>query len=133
MRATFFSATCDASGSDQPVAELNATRLPEGAPVGLEGAVPVATGFTVVEIPLDDIIAGNHVLAVFDEDDPELMIACGPVGGVLDSNGALTIGLLPVEDSGVTGVAYLSEQDNVAATGVSLFVMQEEAPADATD
>jgi hypothetical protein len=129
MEAAFFSASCDAVDPGQPVATLTASRVPEGTPVGLEGAVPVATGFTVVPLSLDDIIAGDHVLAVFDEDDPGLMVACGPVGGVLDSNGALTIGLLPVDDSGVTGVAYLAEQD-AAVTGISLFILEQELVAD---
>ena len=129
MSAAFFSGTCDAVDPDAPVARLNATRLPEGSPVGMEGAVPVATGYTLVPIPLGTIIEGDHVLAVFDESDPTHMVACGPVGGALDSNGALTIGLTPVEDSNVVGVAYLSDQEDGAATGVSLFVMDQQAPA----
>jgi hypothetical protein len=130
MGAAFFTGTCDTLDPDAPVARLNATRFPEGSTVGLEGAVPVATGYTVVPLPMDVILEGGHVLALFSEDDPTLMVACGAVGGVLDSNGALTIGLTPVEDPGMVGVAYLSDQDDGAATGISLFVMEQEAHAD---
>jgi hypothetical protein len=128
--AALFNATCDAVDPAQPVASLNASVLPEGTPVGMEGAVPVATGFTVVPLPLADILAGGHSLAIVDASNPAQVIACGPVGGVLDSNGALTIGLTPVGDSGVVGVAYLAEQEDGAATGVSLFVMEQEVAAD---
>lgn len=127
MGAAFYSATCDAVGITEPVAQLNASRAPEGMPIGMEGAVPVATGFTVVPLSLDEILEGEHVLAVFDENDPTKMVACGPAGGVLDSNGALAIGLLPVAQSNVVGVAYLGEQEDGSTTGVSLFVIEQES------
>lgn len=129
--AALFATTCDALDPDaQPAALLNDSLLAQGTSVGLEGAVPVATGYTVVPLPLDAVVDGGHSLVVFAEDDPEKVVACGAIGGVLDSNGALTIGLTPVEDSGMVGVAYLSEQEDGAATGISLFVMDQELPAD---
>jgi hypothetical protein len=127
--AALFNATCDAIDPAQPVAPLNASVLPQGTPVGMEGAVPVATGFTVVPLPLANILAGGHSLAIFDGSDPAQALACGPVGGVLDTNDALTIGLVPVDDSGVIGVAYFSPQDD-GATGVSLFILDQAPAAD---
>jgi hypothetical protein len=85
----------------------------------------VSIGFTTVDVPFQDILNGGRVIAVFDEADPDTMIACGAVGGVLDGNGAMSIGLAPVGGSGVVGVAYLNGRFDATAAGISIFVLHQ--------
>ena len=50
----------------------------------------------------------------------EAPVACGEVGGIVADDGSLVVGLRAVNDSGVTGIAYLAPSANGA--GLSLFV-----------
>lgn len=103
----------------KPVAALTSPRLPTGERVGAADAVQVATSFTALSVPFEQVVDGTHVVAAFDAADPDTVVACGAIGGALDDNGALTVGLRPV--AGMAGVAYISPGDN-GSTVVSLFV-----------
>lgn len=124
MPAGIYAGSC-AQGDDlELVADLNALRVPDGEAQGATDALPVAAAFTEVEVAFEEILDGNHVVAVHAESDADELVACGAIGGILDANGALSIGLAPVNDSGVVGVAYLSPAAGGASTGVSLFVVE---------
>ncbi|MEA2584804.1 MAG: hypothetical protein QOF33_2889, partial [Thermomicrobiales bacterium] len=50
-------------------------------------------------------------------------IACGDIGGVVDANGQLVVGLAEVNDSGFTGIAFLAPNaDDPNSTDVSTFI-----------
>ena len=123
MPTGIYAGTCAEGELGELVAPLNGPALPEGAQQGATDAIPVPASFTVIDVPFRDMLNGGIVLAVFDEASPETMVACGPVGGILDVNGALTMGLAPVGGSGTVGVAYLSAQQDATATGISLFLV----------
>jgi hypothetical protein len=86
-------------------------------------AIQAATSYTLVNIPLPTILADDHVIAVLDEDG-QTVLACGAIGGVPDGQGAFTIGLAPVDDSGVAGTAYLAARPG-NATGISIFIVPD--------
>jgi hypothetical protein len=108
----------------EPVAELNALRLPGGARVGTADGMPVATSFTVLSVPFDQVVDGTHVVAVFDAAEQDTVVACGAIGGALDEGGALSIGIEPQDGSGFVGIAYISNQEGGLASSVSVFVGQ---------
>ncbi len=124
MPAGIYAGTCVESDLLEPVVVLNGPRVAKGTALGAADALPVGTAYTIVDVAFDDMLNGTQVVAVYDEDDPETMVACGAIGGVLDANGALSIGLAPVGDSGLAGVAYLSSQPNGTSTGISLFIVE---------
>lgn len=79
---------------------------------------PTASGETVWTI--DETIDSSfgvlleelpHLVAIFDNSaDPAAMIACGEIGGIVD-DGRLAVGIRPMNDSSVAGIAVLDEDD----------------------
>jgi hypothetical protein len=111
--------TCDnlteASAFDIGEAFLPGTDDEEGDDNELRGsrdAVAVLTAEATIETSfggmLDD---AEHALVVHaSQSEMGSIVACGAVGGVVD-DGRLVIGLLPVANSGITGVAVLDEDE----------------------
>ena len=117
--------SCDEVG--EVVAPLQDLTAPVGDALGQTGAVTAETSFTPVPLTLDQILAGEHVVNVhLSADEIDTYIACGEIGGVLDANGALVIGLSEVEGSGFTGIAFLSPGADGASTDVSAFVSESD-------
>jgi hypothetical protein len=89
--------------------------------------VPVAVSTTEVAIPLADIVAGGHAIRVelAAPDDPEDAIACADIGGVVDENGDLFVGIEPVNESGHSGTVWL--HDNGASTTIVIFLDHPDA------
>lgn len=106
------------------VADLTDAVVLEGAAQGSDDALQAAVGYTQVSLSLNTIMASDHVIAVVDPEDDSRVVACGAIGGVPDGQGAFTIGLAPVDDSGVAGTAYLASRGS-SATGISVFVVPE--------
>ena len=115
------------------IAELTAPAAPAGEPVGQAGAVVAETSFTTIPLSLDELLAGDYAIGVgsLGEDDPRL-VACGEVGGILDGNGSLAIGLREIGDSGFTGIAFLAPAaGDPSQTDVSVFLAAGLAENDA--
>jgi hypothetical protein len=106
------------------VAPLNDLTGPTGAAVGLaDTAAPAETSFTNVPLTLDAILAADHAInAHLSAEEIGTYIACGDLGGALDANGALVIGLAEDSDSGYTGIAFLAPGADGASTDVSVFI-----------
>ncbi len=62
-----------------------------------------------VELPLEDILSSAHSISIYLSDaEIDTPIACGEIGGiVVDEN--LYFGLWPMNDSGYSGIAHLTE------------------------
>lgn len=113
----------DVTNATEVVAELSDAVILAGDAEGAVEAIQAATSYTRVTIPLETMLADDHVIAVLDEDG-QTVVACGAIGGVADGQGAFTIGLAPVDDSGVAGTAYLAARAG-GTTGISIFVVPD--------
>jgi hypothetical protein len=91
--------------------------------------IPVAAATTEVNIPLADIVAGKHAVNVEspDPDDPEDSVACANIGGVVDEQGDLFVGLGESNGSGHHGVVWL--HDNGTSTTIVVFLAHPEEAA----
>jgi hypothetical protein len=104
-----------------PLTDLTA---PVGAGVGqADEAAQAESSFTNVPMTLEAILAADHAINVhLSAEEIDTYIACGEVGGVLDANGALTIGLREDSNSGFTGIAYMQPGADGASTDVSVII-----------
>jgi hypothetical protein len=120
--------------------------------LGVSSAVPVASSVTVVEVGLADLLGGTSATgtpaagtagagyAINIHESPQnagRYVACGDIGGTVrpgeaGSAGDLLIGLSELNESGVTGIAWLHDNGN-GTTTVIAFVAQGLAAAGATD
>ena len=91
--------------------------------------IPIAVATTEVAIPLADIVAGKHAISIErpNPDDPEDPVACGNIGGVVDENGDLFVGLGEANESTHSGVVWL--HDNGASTTIVVFLAHPEEAA----
>lgn len=104
--ASLYAGTCAdlaAATSAEPLSDLV---IVDGDHRGEATALVAASSYSVVPVPLDDILAGGYAIAVMDEG--QTVIACGDLGGPLDQQAAFSVGLAPVEGSGAAGVAYVA-------------------------
>lgn len=117
----------------QPLNDLTAptgTTTTVSTPVagGLTATGPVQAEYSYTNVPmsLDDILASQHAINVHESaENINNYIACGDIGGTVDANGTLAIGLREVNDSGFTGIAVLTRNPNdPATTDVSVFIAQ---------
>lgn len=105
------------------VAPLNDLTAATGDRVGIRRAYEAESSFTTVPLTIDEMLASDHSLNVhMSADQMNVYIACGDIGGVLTPEGALIIGLAEQNNSGYTGIAYLSPGADGASTDVSVFI-----------
>jgi hypothetical protein len=98
---------CDELG---PVVQpLTFLSVPEGEVLGSGDAVIAEAAFTNIAQPLDEFLAEEHALKVhLSREQIEIYLACGDIGGTVDANGALIVGMKELDDSGYAGIAYLA-------------------------
>lgn len=125
--------SCDDLGEE--VEALGTATLPENVPldrVGQEAATSAETSFATIPLTLDALLAEPHALAIAaGGDDPDALLACGEIGGIIDENGALTLGLREWGGSGYAGIAYLFPAEESPSTLASIFVAPSRAPGEA--
>jgi len=109
------------------VGPLTNLTAPTGTAAGSTDVDEVQYGFTSgIALSLDDMLSSPHALNVHLS-DPEIQvyIACGNIGGVVDANGTLVIGLNVQNNSGYSGIAVLTRNaSNPATTDVSVFIAE---------
>ena len=126
--AIIVAGTCDTETFGDPLAELTDVTSIVGEATGAGAFSTVATSLSSVELTLDELLAGDHVLVVFDEIQTERALSCGPIGGVIAGDGSLSIGLRETPGAGWSGVAYLSP--DAGGTSVTIFLAEGLAPTD---
>ena len=94
----------DVASADHPA------RTGPSAPAGVTGA----TSFTPAPLSLAAVLATPHIITIADADT---VVACGALGGVLASDGSLTVVLRGQGGRAVSGVAFIA-----ASGSISLFV-----------
>ncbi len=118
-----YAGDCDGDLADEPIATLTNVRAPSGDTQGADTSSAVETAFTTLDLPLDDLLADDHVLVVFDEDDDTVPLVCGAIGGIVTEDGSLAFGLPAVGASRFSGVAYLTQEDD--RTLATLFLAED--------
>lgn len=100
-------------------------------PVGQANLATTAeSSYTNVPLPLADILAASHAINVhLSADQISTYIACGEIGGAVDANGAVIIGLRELNSSGFSGIAFLQPGIDGLSTDVSVFVAPVFGPA----
>lgn len=111
---------CDELG---PVIQpLTALTVPSGTVLGNKDAVVAEAAFTSIPQTLDELLAEDHALKVhLSKAQIQIYLACGDIGGTVDANGALIVGLKELDNSGYTGIAYLAPAAN-GTTSVSVMI-----------
>ena len=103
---------------------LNDLTRPVGEAAGqADKATAAESSFTVVPVTLADLLAANYAINVhLSAAEISTYLACGELGGVVDANGALVVGLREQSNSGYTGIAYLIPDPDGVSTDVSVFI-----------
>ncbi len=119
---------CDELG---PVVQpLTALTVPTGAVSGNGDAVVAEAAFTVIPQGLDELLATDHALKVhLSKDQIQTYLACGDIGGALDADGALIVGMKELGGSGYAGIAYLLPRAD-GTTSVSVMIAKVIPTAD---
>lgn len=106
--------TCDAlGGAAFTLIGVGAKEDTDGLPVatqaaiGPETAAPLTTSTSTVDATVETIVDGGHAIAVYASDEEmDNPITCGVVGGI-QLGDDLVVGLSPVGDEGMGGIALL--------------------------
>ena len=111
---------CDELG---PVIQpLTALTVPSGTVLGNADAVVAEAAFTSIPQTLSELVAEDHALKVhLSKAEIQTYLACGDIGGTVDANGALIVGMKELDNSGYTGIAYLAPAAN-GTTSVSVMI-----------
>jgi hypothetical protein len=95
---------------------------------GQTGATPVEQSGTVVQFAIADFLASAHVVVVRESPAVSTVVACGDIGGALNPDGTLAVGMLGMNGSGLSGVAYFTPIDTFANTLVTVLLVGGTAP-----
>ena len=120
--AVIFPGTCETETFEDPMAQLTDVVSVAGEATGADAFSTVATSFSTVDLTLDELLADEHVLVVFDEIQTERALSCGPIGGMIADDGSLAIGLRETPGAGWSGVAYLAPDAD--GTSITIFLAE---------
>lgn len=95
---------------------------------GQTGATPVEQSGTVVQFAIADFLASNHVVVVRESPAVSTVVACGHIGGALNPDGTLAVGMQGMNGSGLSGVAYFTPIDTFSNTLVTILLVGGSGP-----
>lgn len=111
---------CDEPGG--VVQGLTPLTVPTGPTSGNSDAVLAEAAFSSIPLTLDQMLAADHSLKVhLSAAQIDVYLVCGDIGGALDADGALIVGLKEQDASGYAGIAYLVPAAN-GQTSVSVMI-----------
>jgi hypothetical protein len=121
LQANIFAGTC-AQLAEAPLQALNNVTNNDprvnGSFSGTASAFGVLTSETEVRIRLSDMTAAPHAIVISDGTSN---VACGDIGGITSRTSRdFRIGIAPIGDSGVFGIAELEDDDN--ETEIDLYI-----------
>src|SRR4051812_18697720 len=115
--------TCDQLGD--VVIPLTDVAVPNGEAKGASTAEPVSVSDTVVDMSLDDLLAGDYAVNVHESaENIGEYIACGDIGGVTytdEGQVELVIGLRELNNSGHTGVVWFGADGDKTEVAIDLI------------
>jgi hypothetical protein len=93
--------------------------------VGQSPGQPALVSGNTVDVALEDLVSSPRAIAVHQSPDEfGTLVACGTIAGTL-AEGQLVITLQEVEGSGVSGIAFLTADDD--QTEIAVYVLSPEA------
>jgi plastocyanin len=121
--------TCDNLGDIvEPLDNVSLGEAPQLS--GASSAISVLVSDTLVPLSLEDMFAADHAINIHESaDNIQEYIACGAIGGPV-RGGVLVIGLGELNDSGVSGVAVLTEEEGGTNVDVYLTAADDAGAAD---
>ncbi|MGH2615681.1 MAG: hypothetical protein ACRDJC_10615 [Thermomicrobiales bacterium] len=118
----------------EAVVGLREATYPVGDFAGQASAIVAETSFTRVDGFLGDLLAVPYAINVAGSfDTPDVSIACGDVGGIVDEIGGYVIGLSEQNGSGYRGVAYIAGEEDLGRVNISVFLVPGPPAAVATE
>lgn len=124
--AELLAGTCGSPGA--VVAPLANLVITSGDLQGQTSATPVEQSGTVVQFAIADFLASNHVVVVRESPTVSTVVACGDIGGALNPDGTLAVGMVGMNGSGLSGVAYFTPIDTVGSTLVTILLVGGDSP-----
>lgn len=112
------------------VAPLANLVLTPGDPQGQVGATPVEQSGTVVPYVLEDLLTTDHSIVVLQSSLDTVFVACGEVGGAINPDGTLAIGMRDMSGSGLSGVAYFTPIYEVDSLLITILLVGETSSGD---
>ena len=119
--------TCDSLGD--VVVSLANLVLTSGDPQGQTLATPVEQSGTVVSFGVSDFLGSSHAVVVQEAPGVSTVVACGEVGGALNPDGTLAVGMRSMNASSLSGIAYFTPIDTFSNTLVTILLVDGDAPA----
>lgn len=107
--------------------------LTTGDPQGQTLATPVEQSGTVVSFGVADFLTTDHAVVVQESPGASTVVACGEVGGALNPDGTLAVGMRPMNASGLSGIAYFTPIDTFSNTLVTILLVDNNAAAAAVE
>lgn len=119
---TLIAGSCAAPG--EPVQALLEATYPLGERQGSTDSVVAETSFTRVPFLLSALLAEPHAIVVAESiASPDETIACADLGGIPDEIGGFVIALSGRSGSSASGIIYLSGDDGLGQTNISVFLI----------
>lgn len=115
--------TCASPG--EVVAPLANLVLTEGEVQGQSGATPVEQSGTVIPLTVASVLTADHAIVVRRAQEDATVVACGEVGGAINPDGTLAIGMNPVNGSGLAGIAYFTPIDSYDKVLVTILLVDQ--------
>ena len=123
--------TCDSLG--EVVAPLANLVFASGDLQGQTSATPVEQSGTVVQFAIADFLTSNHVVVVRESSAVSTVVACGHIGGALNPDGTLAVGMQAMNGSGLSGIAYFTPIDTFSNTLVTVLLVGGSGPETVSD
>jgi hypothetical protein len=107
LPAAIISGSCAEQGA--VVTELRDVTPPSGDLQGSETGLAVWSSDTDASLRFSELLASPHAVVVGEPDSP---VACGDIGGTVDGDGDLTIGMAALDTPGYFGIAEFDGDDD---------------------
>lgn len=124
--------TCGAPG--ELVTTLSNLVVTEGDPQGQSTAMPVEQSGTIVPGSVLSLLETNHIVTVQKSTaEPDLIVACGDIGGTRNPDGTLAVGMVGMNGSGLSGIVYFTPNQGFDNILITILLVGGETPSVTTD
>jgi hypothetical protein len=124
--------TCAVPG--ELVTTLSNLVVTEGDPQGQSTAMPVEQSGTIVPMSVSALLETYHIVTVQKSiAEPDVIVACGDIGGTRNPDGTLAVGMVGMNGSGLSGIVYFTPNQGFDNILITILLVGGEAPAASTD